>query len=110
MGGKTGTTNDMSDGWFMSFTPNLVTGTWVGGEDPSIHFDNMSDGQGASLALPIAGLFYQKVFKDKDLQLEGYVESLKFEYPEVADDMVEEVIIEDISQESVEQAIEGIFE
>ena len=110
MGGKTGTTNDMSDGWFMSFTPNLVTGTWVGGEDPSIHFDYMSDGQGASIALPITGLFYQKVFNDKDLQLEGYVQSLDFEYPEVPDDMVEEIIIESVPQESVEEAIEGIFE
>ena len=110
MGGKTGTTNDMSDGWFMSFTPNLVTGTWVGGEDPSIHFDYMSDGQGASIALPITGLFYQKVFNDKDLQLEGYVQSLDFEYPEVKDDMVEEIIIESVPQESVEEAIEGIFE
>ena len=53
---------------------------------------------------------FEKVFRDKDLQLEGYVESLEFEYPEVTDDMVEEIIIEDVPQESVEQAIEGIFE
>ena len=70
----------------------------------------MSDGQGASLALPIAGIFYQKVFRDRDLQLEGYVETLEFDYPEIKDDMVEEIIIEHVPQESMEQAIEGIFE
>ena len=53
MGGKTGTTNNNSDGWFMAFTPSLVSGVWVGGEDRSIHFDGMGDGQGASMALPI---------------------------------------------------------
>lgn len=68
MGGKTGTTNDNSDGWFMSFTPNLVAGCWVGGEEPSIHFDMMAYGQGASMALPIHGLFYQKVYGDTKLK------------------------------------------
>lgn len=111
MGGKTGTTNDMADGWFMSFTPNLVTGTWVGGEDRDIHFDYMSDGQGASIALPVAGLFYQKVFADASLQREGYVQTLDFEYPEVEDDYTDEVIIATTpAEEVVEEAIEGIFE
>ncbi|MDD2247672.1 MAG: transglycosylase domain-containing protein [Proteiniphilum sp.] len=68
MGGKTGTTNNNSDGWFMSFTPNLVSGCWVGGEDPSIHFDRMVYGQGASMALPIHGLFYQKIYADRELK------------------------------------------
>ncbi len=68
MGGKTGTTNNNSDGWFMSFTPNLVAGCWVGGEDPSIHFDRMAYGQGASMALPIHGLFYQKIYADRELK------------------------------------------
>lgn len=67
MGGKTGTTNNNSDGWFMSFTPNLVAGCWVGGEERSIHFDRMAYGQGASMALPIHGIFYQKVYADKEL-------------------------------------------
>lgn len=67
MGGKTGTTQNNSDGWFMGFTPKLVTATWVGGEDRSIHFDRTSEGQGASMALPIFGLFMQKVYADSKL-------------------------------------------
>lgn len=67
MGGKTGTTNNNSDAWFMAFTPKLATGTWVGGEEPSIHFDRMSEGQGAAAALPIFGLFMQKVYADSNL-------------------------------------------
>ncbi|MBR2378413.1 MAG: penicillin-binding protein, partial [Bacteroidaceae bacterium] len=110
MGGKTGTTNDMADGWFMSFTPNLVTGTWVGGEDRDIHFDYMSDGQGASIALPVAGLFYQKVFADKSLQNEGYVQTLDFEYPKYEESNTDEVVIATTPEENVEESIEGIFE
>ncbi len=79
MGGKTGTTNNNSDGWFMSFTPELVAGCWVGGEERSIHFDRMSYGQGASMALPIHGLFYQKVYADSDL---NYEDNGKFDIPE----------------------------
>jgi penicillin-binding protein 1A len=78
MGGKTGTTQDNSDGWFMCFTPSLVNGCWVGGEDPSIHFDRMSEGQGASMALPIYALYMQKVYKDKLL---GYDETENFIIP-----------------------------
>jgi penicillin-binding protein 1A len=69
MGGKTGTTQNNSDGWFMSFTPTLVMGSWVGGEDRSIHFDRMAYGQGASMALPIHGLFYQKIYADPTLKM-----------------------------------------
>lgn len=64
MGGKTGTTQNNSDGWFMAFTPKLSVGCWVGGEDRSIHFDGMTYGQGASMALPIFGLFMEKVYAD----------------------------------------------
>ena len=53
MGGKTGTTNRNSDGWFMGFVPNLITGVWVGGEDRDIHFDNLRNGQGSATALPL---------------------------------------------------------
>ena len=67
MGAKTGTTQNNSDGWFMGFTPNLVTGCWVGGEERDIHFDRMSDGQGASMALPIWGLYMNKVYADESL-------------------------------------------
>ncbi len=78
MGGKTGTTQNNSDGWFMGFTPSLVAGCWVGGEDRSIHFDRMSEGQGASMALPIFALFMQKVYADKTL---GYSETENFDVP-----------------------------
>lgn len=78
MGGKTGTTNYNSDGWFMGFTPSLVSGCWVGGEDPDIHFDTMADGQGASMALPIWGLYMKKVFADKTL---GYDQTETFQIP-----------------------------
>jgi penicillin-binding protein 1A len=69
IGGKTGTTQNQSDGWFVGVTPDLVAGAWVGGDEPSIHFDRMSEGQGASMALPIFGLFMQKVYADQTLNL-----------------------------------------
>lgn len=79
MGGKTGTTNNNADGWFMGFTPSLVTGCWVGGEERDIHFDRMADGQGASMALPIWGLYMNKVYADKSLP---YSQEEKFDVPE----------------------------
>lgn len=78
MGGKTGTTNNNSDGWFMCFTPSLVNGAWVGGEDRAIHFDNLAQGQGASMALPICALYMQKVLSDSTL---GYEPHEQFDIP-----------------------------
>lgn len=69
MGGKTGTTQQHADGWFMAVTPDLVGGVWVGAEDRSIHFQNLANGQGASMALPIWGLFMQKVQADPKTKL-----------------------------------------
>jgi penicillin-binding protein 1A len=63
--GKTGTTQSQADGWFIGFSPNLVAGVWVGAESPSVHFNSISYGQGAHMALPIWGLFFQKVKADK---------------------------------------------
>ncbi|MDR3127447.1 MAG: transglycosylase domain-containing protein [Tannerellaceae bacterium] len=79
MGGKTGTTQNHSDGWFMGVTPNLVSGCWVGGEDRSIHFDGLAMGQGANMALPIYGLFIQKVYADSTLT--NYNETDTFDIP-----------------------------
>ncbi|MBM6888822.1 transglycosylase domain-containing protein [Bacteroides caecigallinarum] len=79
MGGKTGTTNNNSDGWFMGFTPHLVSGCWVGGEERDIHFDRMADGQGASMALPIWGIYMNKVYADKAL---GYSQKDTFDIPD----------------------------
>ena len=67
--GKTGTTQNNSDGWFIGLTPDLVAGAWVGGEDRSVHFDLTDQGQGAAMALPIWGLFFQKVYADKSLKV-----------------------------------------
>lgn len=77
-GGKTGTTNDNSDGWFMGFTPELVSGVWVGGDERDIHFNTMANGQGASMALPIYGKYISKVYNDKSL---NYSQDTKFHFP-----------------------------
>ena len=78
MGGKTGTTNYNADGWFMGFTPNLVSGVWVGGDERYIHFNRMAQGQGAAMALPIYGLYMKKVYADKSLP---YSQALQFPEP-----------------------------
>ena len=78
MGGKTGTTNYNADGWFMGFTPNLVSGVWVGGDERYIHFNRMAQGQGAAMALPIYGLYMKKVYADKSLP---YSQTLQFPKP-----------------------------
>ncbi|MCB0449284.1 penicillin-binding protein 1A [Mariniflexile maritimum] len=67
--GKTGTTQNQSDGWFMGMVPNLATGVWVGGEDRSVHFRSILYGQGASMALPIWGLFMKSCYNDKTLDV-----------------------------------------
>ncbi|MBK7869492.1 MAG: hypothetical protein IPJ74_01830 [Saprospiraceae bacterium] len=66
--GKTGTSQNHSDGWFVGYTPTLVSGTWVGGESPAVRFRDLSLGQGANMALPIYALFLQKLQKDKDYE------------------------------------------
>lgn len=78
IGGKTGTTNRNADAWFMGFTPELVSGCWVGGEDRDIHFDSMRMGQGATMALPIWAYYMQKVYADRTL---GYDPKAKFKLP-----------------------------
>ena len=67
--GKTGTTQNQSDGWFIGMVPNLVTGVWVGGEDRSIHFKEIAYGQGATMSLPIWGLFMNKCYADEELNV-----------------------------------------
>ncbi len=62
--GKTGTTQNFADGWFMGYTPSLVTGCWVGGEDPSVHFKSLAHGSGAFMALPIVGRFFRSYYND----------------------------------------------
>ncbi|MDP3462631.1 MAG: penicillin-binding transpeptidase domain-containing protein, partial [Bacteroidales bacterium] len=67
--GKTGTTQNQSDGWFMGITPDLTTGVWVGAEDRSVHFRSISLGQGANMALPIWALYMRKVYNDQALNI-----------------------------------------
>jgi Membrane carboxypeptidase/penicillin-binding protein len=78
VGGKTGTTQNNSDGWFVGYTPSLVAGVWVGGEDRDIHFDSMNEGQGASMALPIWALYMKQVLANPDL---GYSATEQFDIP-----------------------------
>lgn len=103
IGGKTGTTNNNSDAWFMGITPTLVNACWVGGDDRDIHFDTMAMGQGASMALPIFALYMQNVYKDSQL---GYSEDAKFALPEGYDpcSFVDEAL------ESDDFEIEEIYE
>ncbi|MBU3820709.1 penicillin-binding protein [Flavobacteriaceae bacterium XHP0103] len=76
--GKTGTTQNQSDGWFMGMVPNLVTGVWVGGEERSVHFKRIDYGQGATMALPIWGLYMKSCYADDELD----VSKDEFEAPE----------------------------
>ena len=77
--GKTGTTQNQSDGWFMGIVPNLVTGVWVGGEDRSVHFEEIGFGQGATMALPIWALFMKGAYENPDLG----ISQEEFPVPEV---------------------------
>ncbi|MCH5239862.1 MAG: transglycosylase domain-containing protein [Muribaculaceae bacterium] len=106
MGGKTGTTNSNSDSWFMGFTPELVTGVWVGGEERYIHFNTMALGQGARAALPIYGYYMQNVYGDNKLP---YSQDSRFSFPPDFNPCSGEVysIAED---EGIEEFSEGIFD
>ncbi len=105
MGGKTGTTNYNADGWFMGFTPSLVSGCWVGGEDRDIHFDTMLHGQGASMALPIWTKYMVKVLGDKSL---GYDENETFQLPEGYDPCKDDINLE--GDTHIEEPVEGLDE
>ena len=67
--GKTGTTQNHTDGWFMGVVPNLATGVWTGGEDRAVHFENIAEGQGATMSLPTWALFMKKVYADTSLNI-----------------------------------------
>ncbi len=107
-GGKTGTTNSNSDGWFMGFTPQLVSGTWVGGDERYIHFNGMAMGQGASMALPIYGKFMSRVYADPTLP---YSQDAKFEFPEGIDLCHKEYYGEYVDESpDTQESIEGVFD
>ena len=105
MGGKTGTTNSNSDGWFMGFTPSLVSGCWVGGENRDIHFDTMAYGQGASMALPIWASYMKQVYEDETL---GYDQSEHFTFPANYDPCSDDGV--DMTDNTVAEGLDDIFE
>lgn len=111
IGGKTGTTNYNADGWFMAFTPSLVTGVWVGGDERYIHFNTMANGQGAEMALPICGRYLQAVFNDSSLP---YSQNEKFEFPENFDpcsrDDIGGVPVDINEDNDAEESISGVFD
>ena len=107
MGGKTGTTNANSDSWFMGFTPELVTGVWVGGEERYIHFNSMAFGQGAKAALPIYGLYMKKVYSDPKLP---YSQEAKFDFPENLNLCGSESYEYTAASDETSEEVEGIFE
>ena len=106
MGGKTGTTNYNADGWFMGFTPSLVSGCWVGGEDRDIHFDTMLHGQGASMALPIWAKYMGKVLGDKSL---GYDENETFQLPEGFDPCKDSGYEDEDAEPASEMGLDDLF-
>ena len=69
MAGKTGTTQNQSDGWYVGLTPKLTAAVWVGGEDRAIHFDELGMGAGGVMALPIYGEFFKRVYADSTLNI-----------------------------------------
>lgn len=118
IGGKTGTTNDNSDAWFMGFSPDLVCGVWVGGDERTIHFNNSSIGQGAQSALPIFGIFFRKIYNDRRLP---YKQDVQFDFPDDFDPCGDNswrepgasvnIPTENAEEESTsEENVEGIFD
>ncbi len=105
-GGKTGTTNDNADGWFMAFTPELVSATWVGGEERYIHFNSMAQGQGASMALPIYGKYIRRVYDDPTLP---YDQDARFHFPAGVDLCGGEGVAAE-EEQTVDEAISGAFD
>ena len=106
IGGKTGTTNNNSDGWFMGFVPRLVSGCWVGGEDRDIHFDSMTLGQGASLALPIWAKYMKMVYADHSL---GYSPLEQFDVPEDFDSCANALSVDSLNNVQ-DNPIDNVFE
>lgn len=100
IGGKTGTTNRNSDAWFMGFTPQLVSGCWVGGEDRDIHFDSMAMGQGATMALPIWAYYMKKIYRDQTLP---YDSTAVFDLPKDFDPCAKD-------EEDVGYSVEEVYE
>ena len=105
--GKTGTTQNQSDGWFMGMVPNLVTGVWVGGEDRSVHFKDIAFGQGATMALPIWAMYMRDAYAIPELG----ISMEDFEPPEaltIPIDCQQEAVLDDLHQEAKKDDLEGL--
>jgi penicillin-binding protein 1A len=105
--GKTGTTQNQSDGWFMGMVPNLVTGVWVGGEDRAVHFKDIAFGQGATMALPIWAMYMREAYAIPELG----ISKEDFEAPEILTipiDCQQEVILDDLHQDAKKDDLEGL--
>ena len=105
--GKTGTTQNQSDGWFMGMVPNLVTGVWVGGEDRSVHFKDIAFGQGATMALPIWAMYMRDAYAITELG----ISMEDFEPPEVLSipiDCQQGAVLDDLHQEAKKDDLEGL--
>ena len=103
IGAKTGTTNNNSDGWFIGFTPQLVSGCWVGGEDRDIHFDRGQMGQGATMALPIWAIFMKKVYADRSLGIDPMA---KFDLPEDYNPCGHKTEADDFTENGIDEVFE----
>ena len=103
IGAKTGTTNNNSDGWFIGFTPQLVSGCWVGGEDRDIHFDRGQMGQGATMALPIWAIFMKKVYADRSLGIDPMA---KFDLPEDYNPCGQKAEEDDFTENGIDEVFE----
>ena len=104
--GKTGTTQNQSDGWFMGIVPNLVTGVWVGCEDRAAHFESITYGQGASTALPIWGLYMKACYEDETLNVskEAFEEPLNLSINVDCDKVsISDVFVDDNSDEDLDE-------
>ena len=99
--GKTGTTQNNSDGWFIGITPNLVTGVWVGAEDRAVRFRSMNYGQGARMALPIYGYYMEKVYKDPDIGLSTRDFPIPLDYDPLAYDCTEILMPESVDESEI---------
>ena len=105
--GKTGTTQNQSDGWFMGMVPNLVTGVWVGGEDRAVHFKDIAFGQGATMALPIWAMYMREAYAIPELG----ISKEDFEAPEILTipiDCQQEVLLDDLHQDAKKDDLEGL--
>ena len=105
--GKTGTTQNQSDGWFMGMVPNLVTGVWVGGEDRAVHFKDIAFGQGATMALPIWAMYMRDAYAIPELG----ISMEDFEPPEaltIPIDCQQEAVLDDLHQEALKDDLEGL--